>query len=81
MSVTAGDGRRQAAAALDLRKVVDYATGSHRRAIGMLVVVALLCFLPGFFSIPPVDRDEARFTPGDQADGGGGRLHRHPFPG
>ena len=62
MSVTAGDGRRQAAATLDLRKAVDYATGSHRRAIGMLVVVALLCFLPGFFSIPPVDRDEARFA-------------------
>ncbi len=62
MSVTAGDGRRQAAAALDLKKVVDYATGSHRRAIGMLVVVALLCFLPGFFSVPPVDRDEARFA-------------------
>src|SRR6266478_1725311 len=26
------------------------------------MVVALLGFLPGFFSIPPIDRDEARFA-------------------
>ncbi len=25
-------------------------------------MVSLLCFLPGFFSIPPVDRDESRFA-------------------
>ena len=28
----------------------------------MLVVAALLAFLPGFFQIPPMDRDEARFA-------------------
>lgn len=28
----------------------------------MLFVAALLSFLPGFFGIPPVDRDEARFA-------------------
>jgi len=28
----------------------------------VLLVVALLGFLPGFFSIPPIDRDEARFA-------------------
>ena len=28
----------------------------------MLVVVSLLAFLPGFFQVPPVDRDEARFA-------------------
>jgi 4-amino-4-deoxy-L-arabinose transferase-like glycosyltransferase len=28
----------------------------------VLVIVALLAFLPGFFRIPPVDRDEARFA-------------------
>ena len=28
----------------------------------MLLAFALLAFLPGFFQIPPVDRDEARFA-------------------
>jgi 4-amino-4-deoxy-L-arabinose transferase-like glycosyltransferase len=28
----------------------------------MLVLVSLIAFLPGFFQIPPVDRDEARFA-------------------
>ncbi len=41
---------------------VDFATGTHARAIAMLVVVSLFAFLPGFFHIPPVDRDEARFA-------------------
>ena len=39
-----------------------YATGSHRRAVAVLVLVSLLAFLPGFFQIPPVDRDEAYFA-------------------
>src|SRR5271170_3064161 len=41
---------------------VDFATGTHARAVAMLVGLALLAFLPGFFHIPPVDRDEARFA-------------------
>ncbi|HEX7791482.1 MAG TPA: glycosyltransferase family 39 protein [Afipia sp.] len=45
-----------------LVRVIDYATGSHGRAIALLVLVALLFFLPGFFNIPPIDRDEARFA-------------------
>jgi 4-amino-4-deoxy-L-arabinose transferase-like glycosyltransferase len=62
MSVTAGDGRRQTASTLNPKAIVDYATGSHWRAVALLLVLSLLCFLPGFFSIPPVDRDEARFA-------------------
>jgi 4-amino-4-deoxy-L-arabinose transferase-like glycosyltransferase len=42
--------------------VFDFATASHRRALGVLLVVSLLLFLPGFFQIPPVDRDEAYFA-------------------
>src|SRR5215813_11062183 len=42
--------------------LVDRAAGSHRRACLLLAIVALLAFLPGFFNIPPVDRDEARFA-------------------
>ena len=62
MSVTTGDRRRQIAAALNLKAIVDFATGSHRRAVALLLAAALLAFLPGFFAIPPLDRDEARFT-------------------
>jgi 4-amino-4-deoxy-L-arabinose transferase-like glycosyltransferase len=39
-----------------------YAAGSNRRSAAALVVVSLIAFLPGFFQIPPVDRDEAYFA-------------------
>jgi 4-amino-4-deoxy-L-arabinose transferase-like glycosyltransferase len=42
--------------------VLDLATGSHVRAIAFLTLCALLLFLPGFFNIPPIDRDEPRFA-------------------
>ena len=32
------------------------------RAAALLLAFCLLAFLPGFFQIPPVDRDEARFA-------------------
>jgi 4-amino-4-deoxy-L-arabinose transferase-like glycosyltransferase len=41
---------------------VDFAVGSHGRAAAFLVLCGLLFFLPGFFNIPPIDRDEARFA-------------------
>jgi 4-amino-4-deoxy-L-arabinose transferase-like glycosyltransferase len=43
-------------------RLFDFAALSHRRAAAMLVLLALIAFLPGFFQIPPVDRDEARFA-------------------
>ncbi len=45
-----------------LANVIDFAAASHARAAALLFAVALLAFLPGFFQIPPVDRDEARFA-------------------
>src|SRR5205823_11307167 len=45
-----------------LTAIVDYAVSSHARAVAVLVLTALLAFLPGFFQIPPTDRDEARFA-------------------
>jgi 4-amino-4-deoxy-L-arabinose transferase-like glycosyltransferase len=42
--------------------VIDFASGSHARAIAFLTLCGLLLFLPGFFNIPPVDRDEPRFA-------------------
>src|SRR6202049_3099988 len=45
-----------------LGALFDIGAGSHRRAAAMLVLVSLILFLPGFFQIPPVDRDEAYFA-------------------
>jgi len=45
-----------------LAGVLDFLTTSHLRAAAFLLVCGLLFFLPGFFSIPPVDRDEPRFA-------------------
>ena len=45
-----------------LVRVIDFVTGSHARAVAFLVLCGLLLFLPGFFNIPPIDRDEARFA-------------------
>jgi 4-amino-4-deoxy-L-arabinose transferase-like glycosyltransferase len=42
--------------------VLDFVTLSHVRATAFLVLCGLLFFLPGFFNIPPIDRDEARFA-------------------
>ncbi|MGY4288918.1 4-amino-4-deoxy-L-arabinose transferase-like glycosyltransferase [Bradyrhizobium sp. LM2.7] len=42
--------------------MLDFVTASHARAVGFLMLCALLLFLPGFFTIPPIDRDEARFA-------------------
>ncbi|MBX9649253.1 MAG: glycosyltransferase family 39 protein [Xanthobacteraceae bacterium] len=40
----------------------DYATASHFRAILFLLLCSIVLFLPGFFTIPAIDRDEARFA-------------------
>jgi len=45
-----------------LVQLIDFVSASHTRAIAFLLVCGALFFLPGFFSIPPVDRDEARFA-------------------
>src|SRR5690349_15105247 len=42
--------------------IFDYATASHARAIAFLVLCGIVLFLPGFFNIPAIDRDEARFA-------------------
>ncbi|HEY8580635.1 MAG TPA: glycosyltransferase family 39 protein [Beijerinckiaceae bacterium] len=42
--------------------VLEALARSHRRACAVLVVVALALFLPGFFTLQPMDRDEPRFA-------------------
>ncbi len=42
--------------------LLDFAGASHARAAMFLLALCLVAFLPGFFQIPPIDRDEARFA-------------------
>jgi 4-amino-4-deoxy-L-arabinose transferase-like glycosyltransferase len=62
MSTTSSWGSRSYWPAKGFAALFDYAAGSGRRASAVLIFVALLTFLPGFFQIPPVDRDEAYFA-------------------
>src|SRR5262252_9628916 len=43
-------------------RVIEFVTFNHARAAAFLILCGLLLFLPGFFNIPPIDRDEARFA-------------------
>ena len=61
MAITSG-GQQLSWRANGLKTVIDFAVASHGRAVTVLIVTALLSFLPGQFAIPPVDRDEARFA-------------------
>ncbi|MBV8922265.1 ArnT family glycosyltransferase [Bradyrhizobium sp.] len=45
-----------------LVRVIEFVTSSHTRVAAFLILCGLVLFLPGFFRIPPVDRDEARFA-------------------
>jgi 4-amino-4-deoxy-L-arabinose transferase-like glycosyltransferase len=42
--------------------LMGFAAASHLRAVAVLAVISFASFLPGFFQIPPVDRDEPRFA-------------------
>jgi 4-amino-4-deoxy-L-arabinose transferase-like glycosyltransferase len=61
MAVTARDDPKLYPAR-DVGMVMDFAAQSHARAAVVLVLAALLNFLPGFFEIPPIDRDEPLFA-------------------
>ena len=45
-----------------LAAAFDFATASHVRAVVFLMLCGIVLFLPGFFNIPAIDRDEARFA-------------------
>jgi 4-amino-4-deoxy-L-arabinose transferase-like glycosyltransferase len=45
-----------------LGALLDFLAASHLRAMTFLVAICLVSYLPGFFNIPPIDRDEARFV-------------------
>jgi 4-amino-4-deoxy-L-arabinose transferase-like glycosyltransferase len=62
MSTTSSASPRSYWPANGFAALFDFASSSNRRAAGMLLLVSLVLFLPGFFQIPPVDRDEAYFA-------------------
>jgi 4-amino-4-deoxy-L-arabinose transferase-like glycosyltransferase len=62
MATTSGATSRSYWPANGLGALFDIGGASHRRAAGILVLVSLILFLPGFYKIPPVDRDEAYFA-------------------
>ncbi|GAB1716311.1 MAG: glycosyl transferase, family 39 [Nitrobacter sp.] len=45
-----------------LAVVIDFVASRHIRSVLFLAIIGLLFFLPGFFNIPPIDRDEPRFA-------------------
>ena len=60
-----GSGQQPVKPANSNRRLVaafDFATASHFRAIVFLTLCGMIFFLPGFFTIPAIDRDEARFA-------------------
>src|SRR5579862_3139393 len=62
MSTTTDNAPTAATPARGLLAILDWGSAAHARAMLLLVAFALMAFLPGFFQIPPVDRDEARFA-------------------
>src|SRR6195952_5707787 len=60
-----GAGQQPVKPANSSRRLIaafDFATSSHFRAVAFLLLCGLMIFLPGFFNIPAIDRDEARFA-------------------
>ena len=45
-----------------LDRLIEAASASHARACALLLALCLVCFLPGFVSLQPMDRDEPRFA-------------------
>ena len=43
-------------------RILVAATASHARVVVFLLAMSLVCFLPGFLNVAPIDRDEARFA-------------------
>lgn len=50
------------AQAFGLDRLLTFVETSHARACAALLLVSLACFLPGFVSLQPMDRDEPRFA-------------------
>ncbi|MBN9000435.1 MAG: glycosyl transferase, partial [Rhizobiales bacterium] len=61
-AVASIDGGSLGRLAVVVGRLVDRIAGSRTASLAVIVLVALACFLPGFATLPPVDRDEPRFA-------------------
>jgi 4-amino-4-deoxy-L-arabinose transferase-like glycosyltransferase len=62
MATLARDEPQRVWAADPIGRLLAFVSATNGRAVALLVLVSLAAFLPGFFQIPPVDRDETRFA-------------------
>ena len=62
ISLTAGRTRHRGDAPGVLDAVLGFGARSHAHACAILLALCLACFLPGFASLQPMDRDEPRFA-------------------
>ena len=62
LTTAATQGQRPDGLAGFFEGLVEAATVSRVRTVLLLTVMGLCAFLPGLFSIPPIDRDEARYA-------------------
>src|SRR5579862_9327149 len=62
MSTTSSGSSRSEWPAKNFAGLFDYAVSSHRLAAAVVILFSVCAFLPGFFGIPPVDRDESYFA-------------------
>src|SRR5262249_59944261 len=62
VSTATGEARSSIDLKRGLSTALAFGVASHRRAEALLATFSLLVFLPGFFQIPPADRDAARFA-------------------
>lgn len=58
----AGQGRAEPAPSEPRSTILDRIAVSRGLSLAAILVVSLICFLPGLTTIDPVDRDEARFA-------------------
>ncbi|MCX5480283.1 glycosyltransferase family 39 protein [Kaistia geumhonensis] len=59
---TAADGERLRRIARAIETLVDRLAASPAASLAAIAIVAFLAFLPGFTTLPPIDRDEPRFA-------------------
>ena len=60
--MTAIAAERPVSAATAGERLFGFVARSHARACTVLLLLSLACFLPGFVSLQPMDRDEPRFA-------------------
>jgi 4-amino-4-deoxy-L-arabinose transferase-like glycosyltransferase len=78
--IAAGSGGRGRGYAAFVDRLIASILGSRARSAAAIALVALLCLLPGFAAMPPVDRDEPTFASASRQMLAAGDLTSIPTP-